>query len=233
MQLFITSCQLRNDELIISEQRVLHQIQKVLRYQVWQICVFQDTLSRYYCTLLVINKDHAIARIDTREELLHPERSIIVAIALPNKREKADLIVQKLSELWVKRIIWRQAYRSQLKLAMVSSRKLERRNSIALEAVEQSRWIQVPDIMVVSDVVHALESSTCFVADISDTVLQFTQIDGSSELYSLIIWPEGGLAPQDYLRFPQHQQLSLGKTVLRMETAAICGARGLLHVGPI
>ncbi len=233
MQLFITSCQLRNDELIISEQRVLYQMQKVLRYQVWQVCVFQDTLSRYYCTLLVINKDHAIARIDTCEGLLNPERSIIVAIALPNKREKADLIVQKLSELWVKRIIWRQAYRSQLKLTMVSSRKFERRNSIALEAVEQSRWTQVPDIMVVSDVVHALESSTCFVADISDTVLQFTQIDGSSELYSLIIWPEGGLAPQDYLRFPQYQQLSLGKTVLRMETAAICGVRGLLHVGSI
>lgn len=231
MQLFITSCQLRNDELIISEQRVLHQMQKVLRYQVWQVCVFQDTLSRYYCTLLAINKDHAIARIDTREELLHPERSIIVAIALPNKRDKADLIVQKLSELWVRRIVWRQAYRSQLKLDMISSRKLERRNSIALEAVEQSRWIQVPDIKVVSDMVSVLESSTCFVADISDTALQFLQVDGSSELYSLIIWPEGGLAPQDYLRFPQYQQLSLGKTVLRMETAAICGARGLLHLG--
>lgn len=197
----------------------------------WQVCVFQDTLSRYYCTLLAINKDHVIARIDTREELLHPERSIIVAIALPNKRDKADLIVQKLSELWVRRIVWRQAYRSQLKLDMVSSRKLERRNSIALEAVEQSRWIQVPDIKVVSDMVSVVESSTCFVADISDTELQFSQVDGSSELYSLIIWPEGGLAPQDYLRFPQYQQLSLGKTVLRMETAAICGARGLLHLG--
>jgi 16S rRNA U1498 N3-methylase RsmE len=61
-----------------------------------------------------------------------------MAIAMPNKRSKAELITQKLSELWINNIYFRPAERSIIK--QTKDKKIERLIKISQEATEQSRW---------------------------------------------------------------------------------------------
>jgi len=60
-----------------------------------------------------------------------------LAIALPNKFEKIELIVQKCTEIGVEHLIFFPAKHSVLK--EISASKMERLEKISLEAVEQSR----------------------------------------------------------------------------------------------
>ncbi|MDR3168941.1 MAG: RsmE family RNA methyltransferase [Candidatus Peribacteria bacterium] len=64
--------------------------------------------------------------------------NICMLIAMPNKREKAELIVQKLSEIGIDQLLFRPAERSILKRESFQ-KKEERLIKIAKEAVEQSR----------------------------------------------------------------------------------------------
>jgi RsmE family RNA methyltransferase len=59
-----------------------------------------------------------------------------VIIAMTNKRDKMELIVQKLSEIGVDHITIRTATRSIIQI--ISDHKKERLKTIALEATEQS-----------------------------------------------------------------------------------------------
>jgi 16S rRNA (uracil1498-N3)-methyltransferase len=65
-------------------------------------------------------------------------------IAMPNKREKAELIVQKLSEIGVSEIVFRPAERSVI--TQWNEKKADRLQKIAKEAVEQSRGVSIPKI---------------------------------------------------------------------------------------
>jgi 16S rRNA (uracil1498-N3)-methyltransferase len=58
-------------------------------------------------------------------------------IALPNKREKVEFIVQKLSEIGIDKILFRATERSVI--TQWNERKANRLYKIAKEAVEQSR----------------------------------------------------------------------------------------------
>ncbi|MDR2540279.1 MAG: RsmE family RNA methyltransferase [Candidatus Peribacteria bacterium] len=77
--------------------------------------------------------------------LLAPyKREVAMLVALPNKREKAELIVQKLSEIGVEEILFRPAERSVIKQR--NEKKAERLRKISKEAVEQSRGSSLPKL---------------------------------------------------------------------------------------
>lgn len=69
-------------------------------------------------------------------------------IALPNRQDKLELIVQKLTEIGVDEIVFWPAQRSQMKF--VGEKKLLRLLSIALEASEQSFRTHLPQISVLA-----------------------------------------------------------------------------------
>jgi RsmE family RNA methyltransferase len=66
-----------------------------------------------------------------------PEKNISMLIAMPNKREKAELIVQKLTEIGVENINFRVSEHSVIR--QWNKKKAERLDKISREAVEQSR----------------------------------------------------------------------------------------------
>ena len=66
-------------------------------------------------------------------------------VAMPNKREKVELIIQKLSEIGVDEIFFRPAERSVI--TQRNEKKVDRLQKIAKEAVEQSRGRKIPNIV--------------------------------------------------------------------------------------
>ncbi len=145
-----------------------------------------------------------------------PEQTGMI-VAMPNKWEKAELIVQKLSEIGISKIIFWPSERSVLK--DWNSKKEERLQKIIKEAVEQSRGWKMPELIFTTSPKTLVGENPLV---IFDKQTGESSIKKSDAIYGLI-WPEGGLTPRDYQTFEWTKSTvyGLGETVLRMETAAI------------
>jgi len=146
MQLFHISHTIKNGNLIITDTDTIQQCKKVLRLNVGDLIHLQSTLAntttRHLIKITNISETITGNIIETTcRDALHasPGTDIapIMIIAMPNKADKAEIIVQKLSEIGVQKIIFWPAERSVIKER--NTNKQIRLEKIAKEAVEQSR----------------------------------------------------------------------------------------------
>ena len=93
--------------------------------------------TRIVCSIDQIDKRSVVAEILYEEQFEGEEARSYLAVALPNKFEKIELIVQKCTEIGITDLILFPAKHSVLK--EISESKMERLQKISLEAVEQSR----------------------------------------------------------------------------------------------
>lgn len=91
---------------------------------------------RVICELTSIGKKEIEAKLIKEEYIACEDGSNYLAVALPNKFEKMELIVQKVTEIGVQHIIFFPAKHSLLK--EISAAKMQRLEKISLEASEQS-----------------------------------------------------------------------------------------------
>lgn len=230
MQLFITDYSKKNTTIFIENEELLLQLRKVLRASIGDSFFVQSPndevqKTRYEVKITQWDKKSITWTIvgEVTNELSLPAISMIVA--MPNKWEKAELIVQKLSEIGISKIIFWPSERSIIKVW--NSKKEERLQKISKEAVEQSRWWNVPKIEFTTNITTYISQVEVFVFDKPGTMEQ-TEID-SPHPKVWIIGPEWWLTTKDYQLFEAYSPkiVSLGSTILRMETAAIIGGRFL------
>lgn len=147
----------------------------------------------------------------------------ITAIIALIKSDKFELILQKLTELGVKRIVPYNAYRSVVK-EKKSEKKLERYKKILTEASEQCHRNLIPEIVPAID----LKDIDKYLSELNLIAYEKEDSDIKAELsnsqsITFIIGPEGGFDPAEYLKLVEKgfKSISLGKRILRAETAAI------------
>ncbi len=137
MQLFITPFVQHGELISITEERVVHQLTKVLRAKKGDQIAVQQGHKRVVCAISAIEKQHIEAKALYEEKKEAKMTGFSLGVALPNKFEKIELIVQKCTEIGIEHLIFFPAKHSVLK--EISSSKMERLEKISLEAVEQSR----------------------------------------------------------------------------------------------
>ncbi len=162
---------------------------------------------------------------EEKKSLKNIQNPTSMLIAMPNKWQKAELIVQKLSEIGIQNIYFRPSERSVIKTKNTNKRlRLEK---IAKEAVEQSRWWMIPNIQFVDQLNIFLKQQQDVNLVLFDLdANQHTPLENTNIPKKClgIIWPEGGFSDRDLQLFQHyHKPLSfqLWDTVLRMETASI------------
>jgi 16S rRNA (uracil1498-N3)-methyltransferase len=157
--------------------------------------------------------DESVIRGDESE---HPRpTTLTVAVAPPASRHRVRFLVEKLAELGVARLLW------------VGTRHTEGRpppaskaEAWAASALEQSRGAWKMGVGEAS--LDELDRSRLVVADPDGG-----EVAGEEDLI-LLVGPEGGFDPGEIPR--DVRRISLGPTILRVETAALIGA-GLLRRG--
>lgn len=225
MQLFITPYIEQDSSVIITEERVVHQLKNVLRakagYEFRIQSLEWNKVIRLTMSMTDIGKDKIIWSIIDKEEIIFEENKKYLFVALPNKFEKMELIVQKCTEIWLQHIIFFPSQYSQLR--EVSENKLERLSKIALEAVEQSYGVIVPEIIFTKDVVSYLQWWKNFLLHQDWKNIKENIINYELWIINFFIWPEWWRWNDDEKLFQQHdmQKISLWKNILRTETAAI------------
>ena len=226
MQLFICNdFVIQVEKLIIREQpELVRQLRKVLRaapgYHFW--IQRADADLRYEVELEKWTDTQVFSTIIQKIQAPSSDKKLAMAVALPNKQEKLELIVQKLTEIWISDIYFWAAERSVVKA--VSPQKFERLQKIAQEALEQYYGRKLPQLRFIENFDEITHEYTFISFDLWGSKLQLgnSPLDGS---LLWIVWPEWGLTQRDYGSFwKEVQVLQLGDSVLRMETASIVWA---------
>ena len=220
MQLFFhENIQTSWDHLKLKEaSEIIRQLRKVLRAAPGYIFCVQNREKRWEVELENWTDKEISARIIKQYEKPNPQAQSAMLIALPNKQDKLELIVQKLTEIWIQRIFLRPAERSVVK--SFSPNKQERLHKIMQEALEQSRGWKMPKIQFIRDLKELYEEYQLCIFDLKEN--SNGKVRSSDKPLLWVIGPEGGLTDKDYKQFGNEWcGINLGEQVLRMETAAI------------
>ena len=146
------------------------------------------------------------------------------------KGDKIEFVIQKATELGVSRIVLVKTERCVTKFSDEDfRRKLERFNKISKEASEQSHRLVIPEIVGVIDIksipsdLLADHNLLAYEKEAGQTSSFLEQVNDKTS-YAIMIGPEGGFSNEEVnlLTSKYHFELvSLGKRILRTETAAV------------
>lgn len=208
-----------------------HHIRTVLRMKKEQSFVLvNETKNKFLVKILELEP---FVKVQCIEELVGTNELPIEITIVQGllKGEKWDWLIQKCCELGAVRIIPLQSKRCVVKLLNENNtKKITRWNKIALEACEQSKRDVVCEIreVVSFDQIKEYSSEVNIIAyeDASfqsESMISILEEHSQARSITIVIGPEGGFesAEVEKLQSIGYHRVSLGKRILRAETAAI------------
>lgn len=187
------------------------------------LLAFNGRDGEYECELEIAGKKSAILRVSnqTRRQEWSPDVWLLFA---PLKKDRTDFVVEKATELGVARIV-----PVITRYAISDKVKTERWRAQAIEAAEQSRRMDVPQVAEPVRLEALLtqwdEKRTLYFMDETGNGLPVASVfQNAPAPAAFLIGPEGGFSEQELelLRTkPFARAVSLGKRILRAETAAL------------
>lgn len=168
---------------------------------------------------------YAVHEIETDVEL-NVDVTLLFALT---KGDRTDLVVQKATELGVKRIALIQSERTVVRYEEKDiAKKCARYQKIMKEASEQSHRLIVPEMMGIFNLkklpkeVFSDLNYVGYEKDASDVSGMFANFDKKKSI-TILIGPEGGFSDEEINNLVKQGfiRTSLGKRILRAETAAM------------
>ncbi len=232
--------------ILLRDDNYRHLVQ-VLRGRVGEkILVSDGDGTDYQCEITEILPEAVELHIDFREEMHELPADIYLFQGLP-KSDKMELIIQKAVELGARAIVPLETKNTVVKLeGKKSESKVKRWQAIAEAAAKQSKRSVIPEVLPVMGWRQAMD----YVADFSCRLIPYENARDirktMAELQRLVtedrearetepktlsrrkigifIGPEGGFTDSEIQAAMDHGivPVTLGKRILRTETAAIC-----------
>lgn len=218
MQQFFTDEILEINKQYPLNKDIVYQMKKVLRANNGYEFRLVDKNAHIFLCSLKDNDAYILKDLNENNEL---DVDITVILSLI-KNDKFDFAIQKLTELGVKRIVPYMAKRSVVKPGKKDN-KLNRFSSIAREASEQCHRNIVPEICNYIDFKDlAKYKSEVNLIAYEKEMFSFSDLSKAKSI-TYIIGPEGGFEKEEYENIVNlgFDSISLGKRILRAETAAI------------
>ena len=197
----------------------------VLRIGVGAEVILLDNSGKEYTAVVAsVEKKRMLLNI-VREEVGSREAvtDICLLFGYLKNADKNEFIVQKAVELGVRKI---GVFSSEFSSAYMNANKLERLNKVAKEASKQCLRATAPEVVYFDTLAKVLEYAegfenklfACEFATESDK--KVSEIQGAT---AIVIGSEGGFsrAEADMAREKGYALVSLGKRILRAETAAV------------
>jgi 16S rRNA (uracil1498-N3)-methyltransferase len=229
IRLFVTAPLAAGAEIVATAAQA-HYLGGVMRRAVGDtVCLFNGSDGEWVARLLTQRRGAASLLVDRmlRPQAAEPDLWLVFALL---KRDATDLVVQKATELGVAAICPVLTARTNAQRI-----NLERARAIAIEATEQSERLTVPIIHPPCPLPALLQSwPSGRRLVVAAERAEAPPIVATTQPTALLIGPEGGFAPAelDALRgHPLVTLMSLGRRILRAETAAIAGLALLQGAG--
>ena len=175
--------------------------------------------------------------LERREAETEAAVRVSVYLAFP-KADKLEHVIQKATELGAFEIVAFPSARCVSRPDEKSlGKKLERWQKIAASAAEQSSRGRIPEVITLGSFKEALErgkqaeKALLFYENEHAVTLRMALEEGSWSTASLLTGPEGGLeeAEVEQARKAGFQVCTLGKRILRCETAPLCALSAVMY----
>lgn len=210
-------------EAVIEGEEFVH-AKTVLRVEIGDEIVLLDGGGKEYSAIVGKVEKHRLIAHVTGDSLCgkEPETQIYLLCGFLKNADKNELVVQKATELGACGITF---FSSEYSSAYMSENKLERLKKVAREATKQCLRARVPQVGYF-DFKGALKSAEgyknkLFACEFTEkSEIPLSGICGST---ALVVGSEGGFTQDEY-RYAKSlgfSGISLGKRILRAETAAI------------
>ena len=210
-------------QIIELDEKQSHYLNNVLRLDIGSTFFVFDGLSGEYEAEIVGTKKKGVTvklLKKTREIGKMPDIWLLFA---PLKKDKTDMVIQKATELGVSRIVPVQTvYTNSEKV------RLERLEIQAIEAAEQCRRVEIPQLAQVVTLDKILENwdsqRILFFLDEKGSGKNIAEVMKNSPKAAIIVGPEGGFSSEEAKKLQTYsfvRSISLGQRILRAETAAI------------
>ncbi len=213
----------------------VNHIRNVLRMEVGEEIIVCDGEGTFHtCAIKELSKDQIEAEIlESKEAETELKTKITLFQGLP-KKDKMELIIQKAVELGVHEIVPVSTRFCVAKIedAKKEKKKLERWQEIARAAAKQSGRGVIPQIKPVMTYKEALKAAS----EMDRAVIPYEKAEGMKaameevskmaecQSVGIFIGPEGGFAEDEIQSALENgvTPISLGKRILRTETAGLC-----------
>ena len=213
-----------NKTFLLNEEQT-HYLKNVVKYSPKDtLLCFDNKRGEFLCDIVAFNKKTAevITKSQTKDFSPCPDIWLLFA---PLKKDKTDFVIEKATELGVKKII-----PTLTRYTITTNIKTERYIQQAIEASEQSRRTDIPEISSPATLDELLSkwdtTRTLFFMDEtleSPSFLEQLQQTPSSPS-AILIGPEGGFSTEELSILKSKsfaKGATLGPRILRAETAAL------------
>jgi 16S rRNA (uracil1498-N3)-methyltransferase len=237
---FVTPEEMQPDFMVLTGENAKHA--KVLRLKNGEEVLVCDGQGREcICTVSDVSEGQ-IGLVVRNTQVSQTEAAVRVSVfmAFP-KGDKLEHVIQKATELGAARIVAFPSARCVSRPDEKSlKKKLERWQKIAASAAEQSGRGVIPEVVVLSSYGEALQCAAqadkaiLFYENEQAVTLRMSLQTGEYRTVSLLTGPEGGLEPSEVEKARQAglDICTLGKRILRCETAPLCALSAVMyHVG--
>ena len=242
MRRFFVTPEAVQENMVQFDAELARHMGKVLRLTAGeQVTVCTGDGSAYLVELEQFSKDAVTGRILEQMDYLQETSVEVVLYHGMPKGDKLELIIQKCTELGVNQVIPVETGRSVVHLdGNKVGKKLERWQKIAQEASQQSKRVQVPTVGPYynwKQMLKALEEAEgltiVFWEDEQTQSLKalLRSQAAKPQRINLVVGPEGGLSEDEVaqLRDLGAVSASLGKRILRTETAGMAGISMIMY----
>lgn len=231
---FVPSQNIQGSRITVSDAKQAHYIKNVLRLKNDDaVIVFDEMANEYACAIEKLKPQPVLFIKETAALSSGAEKMrLSVACAIP-KKSNMDDIVDKLTQLGVDRIIPLKTQRTIVKLDEKKKQlRLIHWCKVAQNASQQSQRKKLPVIEPLTDIKEVLSDSKGYDLKLIPTLagerksLKEVLQDSKPENILIFIGPEGDFTDKEISLAKNYGciPVSLGRNVLRVETAAVAVA---------
>jgi 16S rRNA (uracil1498-N3)-methyltransferase len=206
-----------------------HHLQRVRRLASGEIVTAADGTGawRRYEIGDAVKGSVTLVALDVVEHAPQPRVGVALAVALT--KGGLDDVVAAVTELGAVRVIPVRTARTVVRWDATRARRaVDRLRAVAREAAMQSRRARVPAIDDVTDLAAVGERPDLVVADREGAAAAALPRPTGPGEWTVLVGPEGGLAPEELDALAAHPRLCLGPHVLRAGTAPVAAVAVLV-----
>lgn len=233
---FFTKPELVADNQIIITDDEHNHVKNVLRLQVGDkiIVVCGDDYD-YNCTIVEITKNKTITTIDSKTLNEYNPKSNVTVFQALTKRDAMSNLVQRLTELGVTTFVPLSTTNTVAKNTFDKSDKLQQVSNQSVKQCKRSKPVVVSEAITFKNMVSVIKKYDVVVfANETEKVensFKKVSLNGAKNV-AIIVGSEGGFTPAEITELCNQNNvnsISLGKRILRVETATLALAALVLY----
>jgi len=238
MHRFFVDPEILTGNRVVLPAATAHQIRNVLRLHAGSaIIVLDNSGSEYEVVLRQVDRQQVVGEALAKRPCPNEPSIHLTLYQALMKRDKFEWVLQKGTEIGVSHFVPIVTQRSLVQNVDIKASKQARWHKIITEAAEQSRRgcipeLQPPQTLSQALTAHSTQPGLIAWEEAEGLTLRGALAGGERPSHiSLFIGPEGGFAAEEVeaAQAAGMQAITLGKRILRAETAALVASALVLH----